>query len=976
MPSYHPQRIEPKWQAVWERDKTFRAPDLVPGKPKLYVLDMFPYPSGAGLHVGHPEGYTATDIVCRYKRMRGFNVLHPMGWDAFGLPAEQYAVEKNIHPRVTTRKNIDNFRRQIKSLGFSYDWDREVDTTDPDYYKWTQWIFLQLYDTWYDPDFEWTDAQGRAHKGKGRPIAELPIPPGVDDADAYRDSKRLAYRAEVPVNWCPELGTVLANEEVIDGKSERGGYPVVRMPLKQWMLRITAYADRLLDDLELVDWPRAIKDMQRNWIGRSEGAEVDFPIVMDFDGWIDRRGRDGWPATAPDDVIRVFTTRPDTLFGATYMVLAPEHPLVDRLTTPEHREAVASYRRAASGKSDLDRTDLAKTKTGVFTGGHAINPVNGERIPIWIADYVLMGYGTGAIMAVPGHDERDFEFARAFGLPIVRVVAPSPDRADAPLDSAEVEPGVSVNSHNEDVRLDGLPTAEAKSRITAWLAEKGLGRKTVNTKLRDWLFSRQRYWGEPFPIVLDERDRARAVAESELPVLLPDLDDFRPSGKPEPPLGKATEWVRYSDKCRRETNTMPQWAGSCWYFLRYLDPKNSERPWDPELEKYWMPVDLYVGGAEHAVLHLLYSRFWHKVLFDRGHVSTPEPFQRLVNQGMILGESQSELFYGEDDRFYSPDGEATITGFRDHEGRFFDEAQVREVNEDGIVYWVVNDVRVSRITLTERHVIKKPGGTIDLIDVPDPISGEPRNHIIENLPESFFEFRAHKMSKSRGNVINPDTVVEEYGADSLRLYEMFMGPLEAVKPWSMKGVEGVYRFLGRAWRMIVDNEAEEVHLDDRVKEVDPTPEQAKVVARTVAAVTDDLEAMRFNTAISRLMEFTNAFTGQDVRPRTAMETFTLLLAPMAPHIAEELWQVLGHDESLAYAPWPSYDPALLKDEEIEIPVQVNGKLRGRVSVPADADRDAIEAAARADEKIAALLKGKAIRKVVVVPGKLVNFVVA
>ncbi len=910
MPAYHPQRIEPKWQAEWERNKTFRAIDLDRSRPKLYVLDMFPYPSGAGLHVGHPEGYTATDIVCRYKRMRGYNVLHPMGWDAFGLPAEQYAVQTNTHPRITTQANINTFRRQIKSLGFSYDWDREVDTTDPDYYKWTQWIYLQLYDTWYDPDHDWTDWTGRTRKGKGRPIAELPIPADAPDSDAYRDSRRLAYRALVPVNWCPELGTVLANEEVIDGKSERGGFPVVRMPLTQWMLRITAYAERLIEDLDELDWPRSIKDMQRNWVGRSEGALVDFPVHT----------RDG------TDTIRVYTTRPDTLFGATYMVLAPEHPLVDLVTDLEHRPRVEAYRSAAASKSDLDRTDLTKTKTGVFTGAHATNPVNGQQIPVWIADYVLMGYGTGAIMAVPGHDERDFEFAQAFDLPIVRVVAPSIDQADAPLTQAEAEPGISVHSRNDTITLNGLPTAEAKEAITGWLARHGLGNKTVNYKLRDWLFSRQRYWGEPFPIVFDEHGRARPLDSTDLPVRLPDLEDFKPTGKPEPPLSKAVEWVRYSDKARRETNTMPQWAGSCWYYLRYIDPHNHKLPWDSEKERYWMPVDLYIGGAEHAVLHLLYSRFWHKVLFDRGWVSTPEPFRKLVNQGMILGETE-------------------YTGHRDAEGR-----------------WVGPEASgrpgVAAVKLTEDQVVKKGEGFVLVFDSSVRVDA-----------------RAHKMSKARGNVINPDEIVAEYGADSLRLYEMFMGPLEAVKPWSMRGVEGVYRFLGRAWRMIVDAEAGSVKLDAHVQPVEPSTEQAKVVARTVAAVTDDFEALRFNTAISRLMEFVNVLTGQEVRPKAAMETFTLLLSPLAPHIGEELWRILGHEETLAYEPWPQYDPALLKDDQVEIPVQVNGKLRGRVMVPAEANAALIERTAREAPKIIAALGGKTVRKVVVVPGKLVNFVV-
>ncbi len=911
MPSYHPQRIEPKWQAYWERHKTFRAPDAPTSKSKLYILDMFPYPSGAGLHVSHPEGYTATDILCRYQRMRGRDVLHPMGWDAFGLPAEQYAIKTGTHPRETTRANVDTFRRQIKALGFSYDWDREVDTTDPGYYKWTQWIFLQLFDTWYDPDYEWVDPSGAARVGKGRPIAELPIPEDATDADAYRDSKRLAYRAEVPVNWCPELGTVLSNEEVVDGRSEVGGHPVVRTPLKQWMLRITAYADRLIDDLEDLNWSRAIKDMQRNWIGRSEGAEVDFAV-------------EGNAAS-----IRVYTTRPDTLFGATYLVLAPENPLVDTIATPECARGVAEYRDAAARKSDFDRAELSKTKTGVFTGAYAVNPVNGARVPIWSADYVLMGYGTGAIMAVPGHDERDFEFATAFGLPITRVVAARVEDAGLPLDAAESAYGVAVNSRNDSIALDGLPTAEAKSAITSWLEARGLGKKTVQTKLRDWLFSRQRYWGEPFPIVLDENDRAHAVPESELPVVLPELADFKPSGRPEPPLGKAADWVRYSPTLRRETNTMPQWAGSCWYFLRYLDPKNDARPWSRELERLWMPVDLYVGGAEHAVLHLLYSRFWHKVLFDRGEVSTPEPFQRLINQGMILGEVE-------------------YTGFRDSGGAWVSAEHARGADES-----------LTRVKLEEEDVVKKGEGFV--------LASEPAVRV---------DARAHKMSKSRGNVINPDAVIAEYGADSLRLYEMFMGPLEAVKPWSMKGVEGVARFLGRAWRLVIDHDAEEVQLDDRVRDVELTTEQAKLVARTVAAVTDDFEAMRFNTSISRLMEFVNAFQGFETRPKRALETFTLLLAPLAPHVAEEMWEALGHGATLAYEPWPSFDPALLKDDEVEVPVQVNGKLRARVVVPADAAADAIEAAAKADERVAQWLVGKTIRKTVVVPGKLVNFVVS
>ncbi|WP_169972906.1 leucine--tRNA ligase [Tautonia rosea] len=959
MPAYHPQRIETKWQAYWDAHETFRVADLVPDQPKLYILDMFPYPSGAGLHVGHPEGYTATDILCRFKRMRGFNVLHPMGWDAFGLPAEQYAIQTGTHPRITTQKNIDTFRRQIKALGFSYDWSREVDTTDPDYYKWTQWIFLQLYDTWYDPDFSWTDPEGRSRVGKGRPIADLPIPADCPDPDAFRDGKRLAYRAEVPVNWCPALGTVLANEEVIDGKSERGGHPVVRMPLKQWMLRITAYGDRLIEDLDIVDWPRAIKDMQRNWVGRSEGAEVDFKIKRggDFDNWRQARSSSGWPESAPDDVIRVYTTRPDTLFGATYMVLAPEHPLVDRLTTPEQKDAVALYRQQAAGKSDLDRTDLAKTKTGVFTGGFAVNPANGEPVPVWIADYVLMGYGTGAIMAVPAHDERDFEFAKTFNLPIRPVVSPSdawlsshaPEGIDDPrahynrnpgtFPEAFCDEGLAFNSRNPEVALDGKGTDAAKAVMIRWLDSSGLGRKTVNFKLRDWLFSRQRYWGEPFPILFDADEHHHAVPETELPVRLPEIDDFKPSssGRPEPPLAKATDWVRYSDTYLRETNTMPQWAGSCWYYLRYIDPKNADRPWDPEKERYWMPVDLYVGGAEHAVLHLLYSRFWHKVLFDRGLVSTAEPFQRLVNQGMILGETE-------------------YTAYRDESGAWVSSNEITEDVGNGI--HLRSGGQATAIKLSDDQVTKK-GDAFVLVDD----------------ASIRVDARAHKMSKSRGNVINPDEVIADYGADSLRLYEMFMGPLEATKPWSMKGVEGVYRFLGRAWRMIVDDKADDIQLAPQVQDVPLDAEAAKVVARTVAGVTDDLEAMRFNTAISKLMEFVNVFTSRDVRPKGAMETFTLLLAPMAPHLGEELWHILGHSQTLSYEPWPTFDPALLVDNEVEIPVQINGKIKARLVVPAQADKDLLESLARSDARIAPLLEGKTIRKAIVVPGKLVNFVV-
>jgi leucyl-tRNA synthetase len=904
MPSYNPKAIEPRWQRYWQEHQTFRTPDLS-DKPKLYVLDMFPYPSGSGLHVGHPEGYTATDILVRYRRMRGYNVLHPMGWDAFGLPAEQYAISTGTHPRVTTERNVNTFRRQIQMLGFSYDWSREVDTTDPNYFRWTQWIFLVLFDTWYDPE-----------QKRGRPIAELPVPPevkarGEDAVRVYRDGKRLAYQAEVPVNWCEALGTVLANEEVIDGKSERGGHPVVRMPLRQWLLRITAYAERLLDDLGPLDWSESIKTMQRLWIGKSEGAEVDFQLA---------------PSANEGYRIRVFTTRPDTLFGATYMVLAPEHPLVDHITTAAQREAVNGYKAEAARKSDLERTELAKKKTGVFTGARAINPVNDEKIPIWVADYVLVSYGTGAIMAVPGQDERDWEFSEVFGLPIVRTVQP-PEGWEG---KAYLGEGPAINSGF----LNGLGIDDAKRKMIDWLEEKGLGAGKVNYKLRDWLFSRQRYWGEPFPILheIDADGKPTGVIEplspEELPLRLPDLEDFKPSGKPEPPLGKATDWLHVSrngKRYRRETNTMPQWAGSCWYYLRFIDPRNDKVFCDPAKERYWMPVDLYVGGAEHAVLHLLYARFWHKVLFDRGHVHTPEPFSRLVNQGMILGEME-------------------YTGYRAN-GRWV--SAVKDVPSA----W-------EAVRLDEDQV-EKQGDFF----------------VLKEDPKVRIDARAYKMSKARGNVINPDKVVDEYGADSLRLYEMFMGPLEATKPWSMRGVDGVSRFLGRVWRLFIDERAEHLKLADAVRPVEPGRDTLRKLHQTIQKVTEDLDGLRFNTAIAAMMELTNHLTPLPVKPRAVLETLVLLLSPFAPHLAEELWQALGHKQTLAYEPWPKYDPALTKADEIEVPVQVNGKLKLRLTVPAGLDKAAFEKAVLGDEKVRALLDGKQVRKVVVVPGKLVNIVV-
>ncbi|MEY2492621.1 MAG: leucyl-tRNA synthetase [Verrucomicrobiota bacterium] len=846
-------QFEPKWQRRWDESQIFHTPNpgessFDPAKPKFYILDMFPYPSGTGLHVGHPEGYTATDIIARYRRMSGFNVLHPMGWDAFGLPAEQYAIKSGQHPAVTTRENVAKFKTQLKRIGFSYDWEREVNTTDPDYYKWTQWIFLKIYNSWFNPE-----------TNKAEPISTYP-------GDSP-DEVRLAYVADMPVNWCQELGTVLANEEVIDGKSEIGGFPVVRRPMRQWMLRITAYADRLSSELDALDWPEGIKLLQRNWIGKSEGAEIDFAIAEVAD-----------PGPAVDDrgyKIRVFTTRPDTVYGATYMVLAPEHSLVDLIVTEEQWPAVRDYRERTARKSDLERADLSKEKTGVFTGAFAINPASGEKIPIWIADYVLLGYGTGAIMGVPAHDERDLEFARKFELPILDVVQPPGDEPATGF----VGEGVAINSPV----INGLKSADAKKAITAWLEGHGCGKQAINYKLRDWLFSRQRYWGEPFPIVW-ENGKHRALEESELPVVPPPLEDYKPTGSGDPPLAKAKDWIRYSGKATRELNTMPQWAGSCWYYLRFCDPKNDQRFVGEEAERYWMGgpkpggVDLYVGGTEHAVLHLLYARFWHKVLFDLGYLSKPEPFQRLVNQGIILGEDNQ------------------------------------------------------------------------------------------------------KMSKSRGNVVNPDDVIDQHGADAFRCYEMFMGPLEQMKPWSMRGVEGVSRFLARVWRLImVENQAGEWELSSRLQEIQPDKAQQKIVHATIKKVTEDIESLSFNTAISQMMVFVNAFTNAPALAVTAMRTLLVLLNPFAPHITSELWEKLrenfhGAPLEITDAKWPQHDEALLAQDEVEIVVQINGKVRDKLRAPMSASDDELRSVALALPKIQEHLKGKEIRKVVIVPNKLVNVV--
>ena len=942
MPRYNPSEIEPRWQAYWDEHSTFRTPEEA-GEKKRYILDMFPYPSGDGLHVGHPEGYTATDIVARFARAKGESVLHPMGFDAFGLPAEEHAIKTGEHPRIQTQRNIDNFTRQLKMLGFSYDWDRMVSTTDEDYFRWTQWIFLVLYDTWFDVDLQ-----------KGRPIAELPLPAevqmqGADAVSKYQDQHRLAYQDDALVNWCPALGTVLANEEVQDGKSERGSHPVKRIPLRQWMLRITSYAERLLDGLENVDWPIGIKKLQRDWIGRSTGAEVDFYVGDEASRteWADSRRKNGFLSEPDSSVLRVYTTRPDTLFGATYMVVSPEHEMLDQLTAQTQQDAVQAYCEKASFKSDRERTDGDRAKTGVFTGSYAINPVNGQQVPIWVADYVLAGYGTGAIMAVPAHDERDFEFAKLFDLNVIPVVDPPqdhPQRAEIMSGGVcFVAEGSAINSGD----FDGQKTNAVKAAVIALLSEDGLAAEAVNYKLRDWLFSRQRFWGEPFPILHEvDADGAltgvkRAVPDSELPVRLPELEDFKPHGRPEPPLAKADdEWLFVNldgKRYRRETNTMPQWAGSCWYYLRYIDPKNDQALIDPELEKTWMPVDLYVGGAEHAVLHLLYSRFWHKVLHDRGHISCPEPFGKLVNQGMILGEVE-------------------FSGYVDEAGEPVSSNKVKRNAEGDRVG--PNGAVVTSSTLTEDQVEKKGDG-----------------FVLKNSPDVKIDSRAFKMSKSRGNVVNPDEVVREYGADALRLYEMFMGPLEATKPWAMTGVGGVKNFLDRVWRMVVDSKEDELVISSAVCEQPCDAEQKRMLHTTIKKVTEDTESMSFNTAIARMMEFTNFFTRAKSRPKEAMQSFLVLLNPYAPHLAEELWQILGGDESISKQPWPQWEAEALVESSIEVPVQLNGKVKAKIRVAPDVSKDDLQKAALDDPKVQSLLEGKTIVKQIVVPGRLVNLVV-
>jgi leucyl-tRNA synthetase len=880
---YNFAEIEPRWQKYWEENKTFKTPDDF-SKPKYYILDMFPYPSGAGLHVGHPEGYTATDIMSRYKRMKGFNVLHPMGYDAFGLPAEQYAMQTGTHPAITTNKNCDNFRRQIKAIGLSYDWDREINTTDPHYFKWTQWIFKQLYNTWFDKEQQ-----------KGRPISELPIPEeikneGDEAVKNYISEKRLAYYDNAQVWWCNSCKTVCANEEVLtDGSHEKCGHQVIRKNLKQWLLRIPHYAERLLQGLEGLDWPAGVIDMQKNWIGKSTGAEIDFQIE------------------GLNKNLRVYTTRPDTLFGATYMVIAPEHELAGEITIPEKKTEVENYIKAAALKSDLDRTDLAKEKTGVFTGRYAINPVNNQPIPIWIADYVLMGYGTGAIMAVPAHDTRDFEFAKEFNIPIVCILDPKEVEGREEIlegDKCWTEDGEYINSSSEEtgLNINELNKEAGIKKTIEWLEKRDLGKATVNFKMRDWLFSRQRYWGEPFPVIHWEDGEVSLLDDEELPLLLPELEKYSPGDSGESPLANAGEWLHVTDKNgrkgRRETNTMPQWAGSCWYYLRYIDPKNEERIFDPEKEKYWMPVDLYVGGAEHAVLHLLYSRFWHKVLFDLGIVSTEEPFQKLYNQGMILA----------------------------------------------FAYETVTGAKVSSDLVEERDGKYFHTKT-----------GEELKQIVA------------KMSKSLKNVVNPDDVIERYGADSLRLYEMFMGPLDERKPWAENGVKGVFNFLNRAHRFFADT--------NNIMDGEEDKEVAKLLHQTIQKVATDIKNLKFNTAISALMVFNNLAIKKGKVTKTTAETFAKILSPFAPHLGEELWSIYGNKETLAYELWPKVDESLLQEDSFEYPVSFNGKMRFKIELPVDMPQPEIEKAVLADPKAQKWLEGKTVRKFIFVPKKIINVVI-
>ncbi|MCB0702273.1 MAG: leucine--tRNA ligase [Candidatus Kapaibacterium sp.] len=845
--NYDFSKIEPKWQEKWVKDNVYVVKEDQ-NKPKYYVLDMFPYPSGAGLHIGHPEGYTATDIIARYKSMKGFNVLHPMGFDAFGLPTERYSMQTGVHPAVATKKNIETFKRQLNLLGFAYDWSREINTTDPKYYKWTQWMFLLMYNSWYDHE-----------EGLAKDISELEIPSNLTDEKSkqeYIDSKRLAYISMQPVNWCEELGTVLANEEVEEWRGK--GYEVERKPMRQWMLRITEYADRLLSDLDLVDWPNSTMEMQKHWIGKSKGAEIDFELV-------------GF-----EDKIKVFTTRPDTIFGATYMVIAPEHSLVNRITTEAQKEKVEKFIKDSSLKTELERTELNKDKNGVFTGTYAINPASGKEIPVLISDYVLMGYGTGAIMAVPAHDERDFEFATKYSIPITQVVKPNSDGFNLE-EGAFTEEGISINSTNDSISLDGLKTSEAKLKMIDWLEENGFGQGKIQFRLRDWLFSRQRYWGEPIPIILFEDGTKRAMNLDELPLELPEVDEYRPAGTGESPLATVDSWINYDDpvtgkRGKIETNTMPQWSGSCWYYLRYIDPNNDEIFSDISKQEYWMGdegVDLYVGGAEHAVLHLLYARFWHKVLYDYGYVTSKEPFKKLFHQGLIMGT----------------------------DGR--------------------------------------------------------------------------KMSKSLGNVINPDDVVKEYGADSLRMFEMFLGPLEQSKPWSETGIDGIFRFLNRVWRLIV---AEDGGLNQKITDSEPNADLDYVLNETIKKVGEDIENLKFNTAISQMMILVNEFYKNDNLPKSAICDFVKILSPFAPHISEELWEVLGNKSSVVHADWPIFDESKLQKSNVEIVVQVLSKIRAKINVATGLSQDEVLEFAKSEPNVQKFIEGKQIRKIIYIQDKLINLI--
>jgi len=926
MASYPFKEIEQKWQKFWIDNNIYKTEDDF-SKPKYYVLDMFPYPSGAGLHIGHPEGYTATDIVARYKRMKGYNVLHPMGFDAFGLPTERYCMQTGIHPVEATNTNIGVFKRQLNKIGLGYDWSREINTTDPNYYKWTQWMFLLIYNSWFDETQQ-----------KARHIDELPIPEEIKKSSSnfslsdtskaiedYIDSRRLAFISMKPVNWCEALGTVLANEEVDEWREK--GYSVERRPMRQWMIKITAYAQRLLDDLATVDWPQSTLEMQKNWIGKSEGAEIDFKI-------------DGFKET-----VRVFTTRPDTIFGATYMVLAPEHRLVAVVTTNEQKSVIDNYIMKASMKSDLERTELNKDKSGVFTGAYAINPATNQKIPIWIADYVLAHYGTGAIMAVPGHDERDHAFAKQFNLPIVQVVG----KFDGtPIDiqkEAFTDDGIGVNSENIEVSFNGLGTDAAKNKACEWAESKGIGKKKIQFKLRDWLFSRQRYWGEPMPVMFFEDGTKRGLDYDELPLTLPDVKDFKPAGTGESPLAKVESWVNFIDKktgkkARYETNTMPQWAGSCWYYLRYIDNQNNETFCGKEKENYWMDnggVDLYMGGAEHAVLHLLYARFWHKVLFDYGYVSTPEPFKKLFHQGLILGEP--EHFY-----------------FADESGDFVSAEFVKEINTlDFADIRTPENKRVKHISITEDKL-------------------EKRNEFfyLKENSDIRVHSKAYKMSKSRGNVINPDDIIEEFGADSLRLFEMFMGPLQDSKPWSQTGLEGVHRFMNRVWRLIVE---EDGSLSKSVQNVAMTSEQEYVLHTTIKKIAEDIENLHFNTSVSQMMIFVNEFSKCDIKPREAMEKFVVCLSPFAPHAAEELWRKFGHNTSIILEKYPDYDEAKTIKNDIEIVIQVNSKIRYKIATTLGAAQDVVAEAALKEEPVQKHIGGKPIRKIIYVQDKLINFIV-